>query len=107
MTIVQAARRSLHFALSNPAREVLFTVVGREAKYKSKNVLDTVVYRAGDAASGWFFAGLKALGLGLAGTAVVGLPLAVIWTCVGIRSEAHTSELQSLKRISSAVFGLT
>src|SRR3546814_9838199 len=74
MTIVQAARRSLHFALSNPAREVLFTVVGREAKYKSKNVLDTVVYRAGDAASGWFFAGLKALGLGL-------------------RSEEHTSEL--------------
>src|SRR3546814_16982334 len=98
MTIVQAARRSLHFALSNPAREVLFTVVGREAKYKSKNVLATVVYRAGDAATGWFFSGLKARGLRLAGTAVVGLPLEALWPCVGIAlAPQHAAPMPEVK----------
>ncbi|MBT3821791.1 MAG: MFS transporter, partial [Nitrospinaceae bacterium] len=47
----QSIRRASNFAISKPAREVLFTVVGREEKYKSKNFIDTVVYRGGDAVS--------------------------------------------------------
>ena len=80
----QAIRRASNFAISRPAREVLFTVVNREEKYKSKNFIDTVVYRGGDAASGWVFAGLSGLGLGLPAIAAVSVPLAALWAGVAL-----------------------
>lgn len=75
----QILRRSANYAVARPARETLFTVVPRTDKYKAKNAIDTLVYRGGDAASGWFYAGLSALGLGVAGTAAVAVPLAMTW----------------------------
>jgi len=80
----QALRRAANFAISQPAREVLFTVIGREAKYKSKNFIDTAVYRGGDTASGWAFAGLRGLGLDLATIALVAVPFALIWLATGV-----------------------
>lgn len=80
----QSIRRASNFAISKPAREVLFTVVGREEKYKSKNFIDTVVYRGGDAASGWAFAALSGLGLGLSGIAAISVPLALLWAWVAL-----------------------
>ena len=79
----QIARRAGDYAVMRPARELLFTVVGRETKYKAKNFIDTVVYRGGDAISGWIFAGLKALGLGVTGIAVVAVPVALAWAGIG------------------------
>jgi AAA family ATP:ADP antiporter len=81
----QVARRAGDYAVMRPAREILYTVVGRETKYKAKNFIDTVVYRGGDAVSGWAFAGLKALGLGLTGIALLSVPLALVWAWLGIR----------------------
>jgi len=78
----QVLRRAGDYGITRPAREVLFTVVGRETKYKAKNFIDTVVYRAGDAVSGWVFAGLKALGLGLTGIAYIAVPLSLAWFAV-------------------------
>lgn len=75
----QVLRRAGDYALTRPAREVLFTVVPRVEKYKSKNVIDTVVYRGGDALGGWVFAGLTSLGFGLAGVAYVGAAIALAW----------------------------
>ena len=93
---LQVARRAGNFAIARPTREVLFTVLGREDKYKAKSFIDTVVYRVGDAASGRLFAWLTALGLGLAGIAVVALPLAAGWIAValylGRREEALRQE---------------
>jgi ATP:ADP antiporter, AAA family len=76
MGVSQALRRGLHYAVERPAREVLYTVVGREEKYKAKSFVDTVVYRGGDAASGWAYAGLSALGVSLAGSALAAVPVA-------------------------------
>jgi len=59
----QALQRTANFAISNPAREVLFTVVEREEKYKAKNVIDIVAVRGADAAGGWFFTALRSLGM--------------------------------------------
>ena len=81
---VQGGRRAVHFAISRPAREALYTVVGREPKYKAKNFIDTAVYRGGDALSGWAFAGLAGLGLGLSAIALVGVPLAALWAGLGV-----------------------
>lgn len=79
----QSVRRASNYAIARPAREVLFTVVSREERYKSKSVLDTVVYRGGDALTGWLYAGLAGLGLTLSALAAVAVPLAVIWLAVG------------------------
>lgn len=76
---VQVLRRAIDYAVARPARETLFTVVTRDARYKAKNVIDTVVYRGGDAISGWISAALTAAGLGLAGIATVFAPVAALW----------------------------
>jgi AAA family ATP:ADP antiporter len=78
----QVLRRAGEYAITRPARELLYTVVDRETKYKAKNALDTVVYRGGDALAGWLFTGLKALGAGLTLIAVIAVPLALVWAVV-------------------------
>ena len=83
LLVFQVIRRAGNYAIAKPAREMLFTVLSREEKYKAKNVLDTVVYRGGDAISGWLFAGLMAIGTGLTGIAFVGALLAVLWAANG------------------------
>jgi AAA family ATP:ADP antiporter len=83
LAVFQGGRRAIHYAVERPAREILFTVVGPEAKYKSKSFIDTVVYRGGDAASGWAFAGLTAgLGLGATAMALITVPMAGVWLLV-------------------------
>lgn len=79
----QVIRRAGNYALTRPGREMLFTVLSREDKYKSKNVIDTLVYRGGDAVSAWVFSGLTALGLGLSGTALAGAGVALVWMALG------------------------
>ena len=83
LVVFQVVRRSGNYALTKPAREMLFGVVPREDKYKAKNFIDTVVYRFGDAVSGWVYTGLGVLGLGLAGLALVAAPLALAWAALG------------------------
>ncbi|MBI4274601.1 MAG: MFS transporter [Rhizobiales bacterium] len=77
--VVQVAQRWMHFAIANPARQVFYTVVGREEKYKAKNLIDVVIYRGSDALYGWVFDGLQALGLKLGAIALVALPVAAGW----------------------------
>ncbi|MGC3975742.1 MAG: hypothetical protein QM771_15370 [Nitrospira sp.] len=76
-------RRVGEYALSKPAREVLFTVVSREEKYKAKNFIDTAISRAGDASTGWLVSGLKALSVTTAQIAWVLVPLMVLWGWLG------------------------
>lgn len=84
LLVFQVLRRAGSYAVARPAREMLFTVLTREEKYKSKNFIDTVVYRGGDAVAGWIFAGLTALGLGVGGIAAVAVPVAGIWLLVAL-----------------------
>jgi AAA family ATP:ADP antiporter len=80
----QAAQRAANFAISNPAREVLFTVLEREEKYKAKNVIDIVVFRGADAASGWLFAALRGLGLELGAISAATVPVAAAWLALAL-----------------------
>lgn len=79
---VQVIRRAGNYAVMRPAREMLYVVLSREEKYKAKNVIDTVVYRAGDAVSAWVYAGMRSLGLGLSGIAFIAVPLALFWAWI-------------------------
>ncbi len=80
----QALQRATNFALSNPAREVLFTVVEREEKYKAKNVIDIVVFRGADAAGGWLFSALRGAGLELSSISLASVPLAALWLVLAV-----------------------
>ena len=80
----QATQRAANFSLSNPAREVLFTVLSREEKYKAKNVIDIVVFRGADAASGWLFSALRGLGLELGAISLATVPVAAGWLLLSL-----------------------
>jgi AAA family ATP:ADP antiporter len=80
---VQVLRRAGNYAIARPGREMLFSVLAREDKYKSKNFVDTVVYRGGDAVSGWAYAGLTAMGMMASGIAAVGAVVAAVWLVIG------------------------
>jgi AAA family ATP:ADP antiporter len=74
---IQVLRRFAEYAVAKPSREVLFTVVDQQAKYKAKNVIDTVVYRFGDFTSAWLSAAI--LPFGVVGLAVAGVVISAIW----------------------------
>ncbi len=93
LVVLQVAYRSGRYGIAKPAREVLFTVVSREEKYKSKAFLDAAVYRGGDLASGWAYAGLAALGLSVGAIALVAAPLAAVWIAVGFSLGRKQEEL--------------
>lgn len=77
--VVQVLQRWMNFAIANPARQVFFTVISREEKYKAKNLIDVVVYRGSDALSGWVFDSMQALGLKLGAIALCVLPVTMGW----------------------------
>jgi AAA family ATP:ADP antiporter len=82
---LQVARRAGNYAITRPGREMLFTAVDRETRFKAKPVIDIVLYRGGDMLTAWAFTLLTAgLGLGLGAVAAVGALIAAIWAIVGI-----------------------
>ncbi len=82
---VQVIRRAGNYAVSRPAREMLFTAVDREVRFKAKPVIDIVIYRGGDMLNAWLFTALtQGLGLGMAGVALVGTGVAGLWAATGI-----------------------
>ncbi|UCF68021.1 MAG: MFS transporter, partial [Acidobacteriota bacterium] len=92
LAVFQVLRRSMNYAVARPAREVLYTVVGREEKYKAKSFIDTFVYRAGDQIGAWGFELLTVFGLGLSAIALTAVPMAGLWIVVGLLlGHAHRS----------------
>ena len=82
----QVARRVGNYAITRPSREMLYTTVDRETRFKTKPLIDIAFYRGGDALTAWLFTFLaKGLGLGLAGIAVVISGIAAVWTVVALR----------------------
>ena len=76
---MQGLRRVTQYAIARPSREICFTVVPQESRYKAKNVIDTVVYRLGDFSAAWVQAGLRMLGFGMGGALGLGLVVSGIW----------------------------
>lgn len=84
LSVFMVLYRAGRYSIARPAREVLFTVVDREERYKSKAFIDAAVYRGGDLVNGWAITGLEAIGLGVAGIAFVAVPIAGIWLMLGL-----------------------
>jgi AAA family ATP:ADP antiporter len=97
LVVVQVIYRAGRYGLTKPAREMLWTVLGREEKYKAKPFLDAAVYRGGDLVSGWIYAGLAAVGLSIGAIALVAAPVAGLWALLAVRlgrSERAMANLQ-------------
>jgi ATP:ADP antiporter, AAA family len=96
IVVFQVLRRAGNFAVARPTREVLFTVIPREDKYKAKNFIDTVVYRTGDQIGAWSYALLSFLGLGISGIAFAAVPISAAWLLNGLwlgrKQEAMAAE---------------
>ena len=81
---LQVLFRAGRYSITRPAREVLFTVVGREERYKSKAFIDAAVYRGGDLVNGWVITGFEMIGMGVAGIALITVPVMAVWVGVGL-----------------------
>lgn len=94
---VQVLQRTLNFALANPARQVFYTVLSREEKYKAKNLIDVVVFRGSDALYGWVYDALLAAGLKLAAISACAIPVVLGWTllstALGRRQERRAAQV--------------
>lgn len=81
---LQVARRAGNYAITRPGREMLFTIVDADTRFKAKPVIDIVVYRGGDVVTAWLYTALTAtLGWGLAGVAVFAAVVAAVWAAAG------------------------
>ena len=94
---LQIIRRAGNYSITKPGREMLFTLVDNEARYKVKPVIDIVVYRGGDMLTAWFYTFLTAtVGLGLSGISIIATIIASFWALTGL----YLGNRYSIQRIS-------
>ena len=84
LAVFQVLRRAATFAITRPAREVLFTVLRREDKYKAKSVIDTFAYRVGDQIGAWTYRGFHSAGLGLSAISFIAVPVIAVWCALSL-----------------------
>ncbi len=89
----QVIHRAGEYAVGKPGREMIYTTLDTESRYKAKNLIDTAIYRAGDAGSAWATSGLRAVGLDV--FLLAALPAALLWAAtayrLGERHDRHQS----------------
>ncbi len=94
---LQIIRRAGNYSITKPGREMLFTLVDNEARYKVKPVIDIVVYRGGDMLTAWLYTFLTAtVGLGLSGISIIATIIASFWALTGL----YLGNRYSIQRIS-------
>src|SRR6266513_3135573 len=98
LAVFQVARRVAAYALMRPSREILFTVLRREDKYKVKSVTDTLGYRTGDQIGAWSYGGLHVLGLSLASISFIAVPVVAGWCALCFWLGKKQSELALVQR---------
>lgn len=98
LAVFQVARRAAAYALMRPSREILFTVLRREDKYKVKSVTDTLGYRTGDQLGAWSYGGLHALGLGLSSISFIAVPVVCAWCGLSIWLGKRQSAMAEAQR---------
>ena len=99
--VFSVMRRAGNNAFASPGREVLYTVVTPEDKYKAKNLIDTFVYRTGDQIGAWGFAKLAAVGFTISTISYLAVPMSALWLGVAFwLGSRHTRLMTNDERIS-------
>jgi AAA family ATP:ADP antiporter len=98
VVVFQTLQRTSNFVISNPAREILFTVAEREEKYKAKNIIDGLVFRGADASWAWVYNQLHAvMGFGVVALALAMMAASALWLILGValgRAQEARAKLQ-------------
>ena len=84
VAILDVVRRGLGFGFAKPATDMLYSVVTPEEKYKTKNAIDTAIYRGGDVVGTWTIRLMSIIGLSIAGIAIAMVPFAVVSAIVAL-----------------------
>ena len=84
VAVLDVVRRGLGFGFAKPSTDMLYSVVTPEEKYKTKNAIDTAIYRGGDVVGTWAIRLMSILGLGIAGISIVMIPFAAISAVVAL-----------------------
>jgi len=102
LLLIQVLRRAGQYAVNRPAREMLFTVVSQQEKYKAKNLIDTTIYRGGDAISGQIYAELaEGFSLKLSTIAWLAVPISLLWAAFSFGlGRAHRRKSKHLAKKS-------
>jgi ATP:ADP antiporter, AAA family len=103
----QAIRRAGEFAVARPTREVLFTVLPREDRYKAKNFIDTFVYRLGDQIGAWAHTALSAASVGPIGIAWLAVPMSLAWLANGLWLGRRQEKLAAVAQPAAPVLSAT
>lgn len=107
VAVFQVLRRAADYAIARPTRELLFTVVPREDRFKAKSFIDTIVYRTGDQVGAWSTALFRGLGLGSSELALVAIPFAALWLgnalWLGRRQDVLAAEQAVVQETPAAV----
>jgi ATP:ADP antiporter, AAA family len=94
VVVFEVLRRTSNFAVQRPTREVLYTVLPREEKFKAKHFNDTAVYRFGDQIGAWSYTWLGMLGLGMSALALTMVPLSAVWLVLALWLGRRNRELE-------------
>ncbi len=105
LAALMIVRRIGEYAFVRPGREMLFAPLDAESKYKAKNFIDTVVYRAGDAVSGWAKSLLDMLGQGAGLAALIGALCALLWGYLGWQLGRRADHQQARLQVAGGVAG--
>ena len=84
VAVLDVVRRGLGFGFAKPSTDMLYSVVTPEEKYKTKNAIDTAVYRGGDVVGTWTIKLLSTLGMGMAAISLMMLPFAIVSAIVAL-----------------------
>lgn len=102
LAALMIVRRIGEYAFVRPGREMLFAPLDAESKYKAKNFIDTVVYRGGDALSGWAKSLLDMLGQGTGLAALIGAGCALLWAYLGWQLGQHADNQQQARGVAAS-----
>jgi ATP:ADP antiporter, AAA family len=83
LMVVVIGRRAMEYAFVRPGREMLWSPLDRETKYKAKSTVDVPVYRGADAIAAQVNKAVEAAGAGPAAIAMMGAGVALVWAAVG------------------------
>ncbi|MGH8175039.1 MAG: NTP/NDP exchange transporter [Steroidobacter sp.] len=83
LAVVFVLRRACEYAFVRPGREMLWSPLDKETKYKAKNTVDVPVYRGADALAAQVNNAVAGAGFGAASVAVLGAGVAATWMAVG------------------------
>jgi AAA family ATP:ADP antiporter len=108
LVALQVLRRAGNFAIQRPAREVLYTILARTDKYKSKNFNDTFVYRVGDQLGAWSFDYImRVFGLGIAGVSLTMVPFSAVWLLLAVWLGWKYRDIREQKKTTESTVGGT